>query len=43
MTKYVPVVTVIPPGTVVIRHNLVEGRKTNKVPIIAGALGGRCG
>ncbi|KAJ3512001.1 hypothetical protein NMY22_g15466 [Coprinellus aureogranulatus] len=40
MTKYIPVVTVIPPGTVVIRHNLVESRKTNKVPIIAGSLGG---
>ena len=42
MTKYIPVTTVIPPGTVVIRHNLAEVRKVNKVPIIAGVLGGMC-
>jgi hypothetical protein len=41
MTKYIPVTTVLPPGTVVIRHNLAATKKVNKVPIIAGVLGGR--
>ncbi|KAF6750197.1 hypothetical protein DFP72DRAFT_1072536 [Ephemerocybe angulata] len=43
ITEY-PVTSVIPPGTVIIRHNLsVSKKSSSKVPIVAGALGGIVG
>ncbi|KAJ3548993.1 hypothetical protein NMY22_g1050 [Coprinellus aureogranulatus] len=39
-TTNIPVTTVISPGTVVIRHNVEVARKSNKVAIISGTVGG---